>query len=143
VTYRDICRRQLPLDECVGGRPNKRAYRDSKGIWTAGVGHNLQACVFSDAVIELWFTEDLEEAERAARVLFPSFDALSEARKAVLLNMAFNMGQDRFAGFGRMRGAVAAGDFMEAARQMRDSKWYREDVQKSRSERLIAMMEQG
>jgi hypothetical protein len=31
---------------------------------------------------------DLDEAEATAKTLFPTFDGLSEARKAVLLNMA-------------------------------------------------------
>jgi hypothetical protein len=49
--------------------------------------------------IDFMLDNDLDEAEATARTLFPTFDSLSEARKAVLVNMAFNMGLHRLAGF--------------------------------------------
>ena len=58
---------------------------------------------------------DIEDAEITAKTLFPTFDGLSDARKAVLVNMAFNLGAHRLAGFARLREAVANGHFEAAA----------------------------
>jgi len=41
----------------------------------------------------------------------------------VLLNMMFNMGMTRLAGFKKMLAALDAGDYAEMAVQMMDSKW--------------------
>lgn len=137
MSYLDICRAQLPMDE---GR-RKRAYQDSLGIWSGGIGRNLQDVEFSDSEIALMFANDLDRAEITAKVLFPSFDKLSDNRKAALVNLAFNMGE-RLAGFHHMREAVAQEDFNEAANQLTDSLWAKQ-VQASRSERIIKMIREG
>ena len=138
MSYLDICRAELPEDE---GR-RKKAYRDSVGVLTAGIGRNLQDVEFTDSEIALMFANDLERADQAARRIFQNFDVLSASRKAALVNMAFQLGPHRLAGFKKMIAAVHAGDFMEAARQMRESKWY-EQTQRSRSDRLIKMIQDG
>jgi lysozyme len=52
--------------------------------------------------------------------------------------MMFNMGLPRLSQFKKMKAAVDAGDWDEAANQMEDSRWYRQ-VQ-NRAERLIERM---
>lgn len=138
MTYLDICRQELPLDE--GRRP--RAYKDSVGLLTGGIGRNLEHVEFSDDEIDLMFANDLKRAIAAARRIFGNFEQLSEPRKAVCVNLSFNLGENRLRGFKKMIAAVHAGDFEQAANELMDSKWYTQ-VQPSRSNRLIKMMRVG
>ena len=136
MSYLDICRKQLPIDE---GR-RTRAYRDSRGIWTVGIGRNLEHVNFSDDEIALMFANDLERADSLARVLVPNFDTLSEARKAVLVNMAFNLGP-RLGQFARFLEAVRLEDFLRAAQEMEDSLWHKQVG--ARALRLEEAMREG
>ena len=138
MSYLDICRVELPEDE---GR-RKKAYRDSVGVLTAGIGRNLQDVEFTDSEIALMFANDLERADKAARRIFQNFDVLSPVRKAALVNLSFNMGEARLRGFKKMVAAVHAQDFERAADEMLDSRWAKQ-VQPSRSGRLIRMMRDG
>ena len=138
MSYLDICRSELPTDE---GRRSK-AYRDSVGVLTAGIGRNLEHVEFTDSEIALMFANDLERADKAARAIFPAFDGLSAPRKAALVNLAFNMGERRLRSFRKMIAAVHAGDFERAATELVDSLWYRQ-VQPSRSRRIVKMMREG
>jgi len=136
MTYRAICEAQLPIDE--GSRAH--VYRDSLGIETIGIGRNLQNGLSDDEILYL-FKNDLDKAEKGARAICPSFDTLSDARKAVLINMCFNMGQARVAGFIGMFGAIAAKDWNAAAQHMLASKWA---VQVgARAQRLAKAMREG
>jgi len=136
MSYLDICRKQLPIDE---GR-RTRAYRDSRGIWTVGIGRNLEHVNFSDDEIALMFANDLERADSLARVLVPNFDTLSEARKAVLVNMAVNLGP-RLGQFARFLEAVRLEDFLRAAQEMEDSLWHKQVG--ARALRLEEAMREG
>ena len=136
MSYLDICRKQLPIDE---GR-RARAYKDSKGIWTVGIGRNLEHVNFSDDEIALMFANDLERADSLARVLVPNFDTLSEARKAVLVNMAVNLGP-RLGQFARFLEAVRLEDFLRAAQEMEDSLWHKQVG--ARALRLEEAMREG
>lgn len=46
--------------------------------------------------------------------------------ESAIINMAFNMGRGRLAGFKRMWAALAAEDYAAAAREMLDSRWARQ-----------------
>ncbi len=137
MSHLDICRVQIPEDE---GRRAK-AYQDSVGIWSGGIGRNLQDVAFTDSEIALMFETDLERADFAARTLFPTFGALSDNRKAVLVNMAFNLGQQRLSEFHHMRDAVADANFEAAADAMMDSLWAKQVG--ARAVRLEKMMREG
>ncbi len=137
MTYLAIAAVQLPVDE---GR-RQRVYKDQFGNQTVGIGRNIDAVAFSDDEITLMFNNDCKRADVICRSLFPHFDALTDNRKAALLNLAFNLGPGLQA-FHKMIAAVNAGDFDEAAAQMKDSAWFHQ-VQASRSERLIGMVKNG
>lgn len=118
MTYRDIAKAQLQVDE---GRKEK-LYYDSLGIPSAGIGRNLRDVGLRPDEIDYLFNNDLNEAEAKARVFFPSFDHLSDARKAVLLNLAFNVG-NKLAEFVKLRKAVQEENFDQAATELLCSKW--------------------
>ena len=68
------------------------------------------------------FSHDLNRAVNAAVSLFPTFHNLSENRKAVLCNMAFNMGRGLSA-FAIMLRAVNEERWNDAADAMLQSRW--------------------
>lgn len=135
--HRDIVRAQLRIDEGVRTKP----YRDSLGKLTIGVGRNLDDNGLRLDEIAIILENDINDAETDAKALFPSFGELSANRRAVLVNMAFNLGRKRLAGFSRMRSAVAAGKFDVAARQMLGSRWARQVGDRAR--RLAKQMKEG
>lgn len=136
MNYLDICRRQLPIDE---GR-KKFLYQDSLGIWSGGIGRNMQNG-FSDDEINLMFENDLRRAVNDAIAVCPTFEFLSDVRKAVLVNMAFNMNKVRLRGFVKMLEAIACKDFDRAADEMLDSLWAKQVGE--RAVRLAKLMKEG
>lgn len=137
MSYRDIVKAQLKVDEGLKYKP----YRDTVGKLTIGVGRNLEDVGVSLEEVELMLENDIHAADRTARALFVTFDKLSEARKAVLVNMAFNLGQTRLAQFKKLREAVHNEDWGEAAKQMLTSLWASQVG--ARAVRLAKQMEAG
>ena len=68
--------------------------------------------------------------------LYPDFNELPEEAQLVIANMCFNLGYPRLSNFKKMKAAVDARDWKEAAYQMMDSKWYRQVP--NRAGRLVA-----
>jgi lysozyme len=140
VSYLDLARAQLKADEGV----IPHAYQDSEGYWTIGCGRLIDKRLgggLSDDEINYLLNNDLFRAEKTARALFAGFDRLSDARKAVLVNMSFNLGQTRLAGFQRLREAVKEQDWEQAAAELLDSKWATQVGQ--RAVRLAEQMRRG
>ena len=116
--YREALRARLRVEE--GERLT--AYRDSRGVLTLGVGHNLEDPIRPEAAA-LILEHDIDDAERDARALVPTFDELTPARQGVVVDMAFNLGGIRLAEFHRFLAALSARDWMHAADEMLDSEW--------------------
>lgn len=119
----------------------KRPYRCTAGKLSIGVGRNLDDRGLREDEIDLMLKNDVLEAIGDCRRLFRNFDQLVDARQEVLVNMMFNLGFTRFSGFRKMRDAIHAGDWKEAARQMMDSKWA--DQVGPRADRLEKAMRTG
>lgn len=140
MSYLDLARAQLKADE--GTVPH--AYQDSEGYWTIGCGRLIDKRLgggLSDDEINYLLNNDLFRAEKTARALFAGFDRLSDARKAVLVNMAHNLGQTRLAGFLRLREAIKGQDWDRAADEMLNSRWAQQVG--NRAVRLANQMRQG
>ena len=135
--HREIVRAQLKLDEGVKAKP----YKDTVGKLTVGVGRNLDDVGLRTDEINYLLDNDIQQAEADAKTLFTNFDALSDARKAVLVNMSFNLGLSRLSGFKNFKAAVEAGAFEQAAVEMLSSKWA-EQVG-ARATRLAKAMREG
>ena len=148
------------IEEAQGRR--LACYQNSEGIPCIGVGVNLleernslRIDVLGRAIGDLraareeltdrevdWLLDgDVELAILDAQHLIANFDDLDPVRQMVLVDMAFNLGRHRFAGFKRMRAAVIAARFEEAADEMVDSLWFRQV--KSRAVRNVAAMRSG
>lgn len=137
MSYRDQLRPILSRDEGVCTKP----YRDTVGKLTVGVGRNLDDVGLSQDEIGLMLENDINRAEASARRLVPSFDMLTDARKCVVVSMAFNMGEAALSGFKNTLASINSGRWAAAAMGMRQSKWACQVGQ--RAERLAKMMEQG
>lgn len=118
-----------------------KAYLCPSGRWTIGVGRNLQDKGITEQEAILLLDNDIRECVEGVRQLVPNFEDLGDVRQRVLVDMRFNLGQNGFAGFRKMRAAIAQGDFEQAAEEMLDSKWAEQVGH--RTERLADMMREG
>ena len=123
------------------------AYQCSTGHWTIGYGHSLAAHADSSTTISLHdaaalLDADIAEAVARAKAFVSEYvwDMLSDTRKGVLVNMAFNLG-NKLRGFKILRGCVIASDWDGAADAMLDSLWAHQVG--ARAIRLAKMMEAG
>tara|TARA_R110000868_G_C10972674_1_gene770730 strand:+ start:12115 stop:12534 length:420 start_codon:yes stop_codon:yes gene_type:complete len=130
-------KKQLEVDELR----SKRIYTDTVGKISGGIGRNLTDRGFSDDEIDLMYANDVRMAEADARALVANFDKLNDVRQEVLVNMSFNLGKSRLAGFKKFLAAVAIQDFSRAADEMKDSAWYGQV--KDRGVRLVYAMRFG
>jgi lysozyme len=137
VSYRDIVKAQLRQDEGLRLKP----YRDTVGKLSIGIGRNLDDVGLSLEEVDFLLENDITTAERVARTLFSTFDKLSDNRKAVLINLAFNLGQTRLAQFKKFRKAMQEEHFDLAAVEMLNSLWASQVG--ARATRLAKLMEHG
>ena len=123
------------VKEAEGFYPN--TYRCPAGKLTQGYGRNLEVHPLSDEekaelnedgsvskeVAEKWAIKELYECEyKLSQNII--YQKQTEARKAVLLDMCFNIGYSGLMKFKKMWIALGERDYAEASRQMKDSKWY-------------------
>lgn len=104
-----------------------KAYRDSRGIWTIGVGHNLQVdpTLYAQLqhLIDVGITPGqcdlLLEADTAnlavrLRTLLPWLPKLDPIRSDVISNLAFNLGVDGLMKWHHTLGFAQSGDYSSA-----------------------------
>lgn len=109
-----------------------KPYRDHLGILTIGVGRNLDHRGISREEALFMLRRDCAEAEASARHLVAEFEALSPARKTVLVSMVFQLGPRGVAGFRRMLAALNEGDYEQAAKEMLASRWAEQTPRRAR-----------
>ena len=98
-------------------------YKCSAGKLTVAIGRNLEDRGVSEDEAKYLLHNDITICKQELNLLFPIIKVVNSARENVLINMCFNIGIARLAGFKKMWAAIAVGDFEEAAKQMLDSKW--------------------
>ena len=100
-------------------------YTDSVGIYTIGVGHNIQEKGVSKAVSRAMLKEDIQSVVDDARTL-GYWDELDSVRQLVIADMVFNLGLSRFLKFKNLNKALVVRDYNLAGAEMTDSKWFRQ-----------------
>jgi len=131
---------QLIRDEGVV----RHAYEDSLGFLTIGVGRLIDSRRgggLAPDEIEYLLTNDVIEKSKQVLAAFPWTTKLSEPRRAVLINMAFQMGIGGLLKFKRMLGSIEDGQYGEAAVEMLDSKWAQQT--RERAKRLARQIITG
>ena len=133
----DLLTMELHRDEGL----KLKLYKDSKGIWSIGVGRNLEAkgVRFDEAILML--KNDIDDVLTDLDTHLPWWRQLDEVRQRVLANMCFNLGIERLLCFHNMLAALQAGNFDEAANEMVASNWDHEVG--DRAVRLVAAMRSG
>lgn len=116
-----------------------KAYQDSEGVWTCGYGRNLQQLEITKEQAEVWLIEDAAKAIKELDRAFPGWKDHSETRQNVLIEMMFNLGAPRLAGFVNFWAALRAKDYKRAAQEMIASRWAKQVGQRAIT--LAARME--
>lgn len=123
-------------------------YPDSEGIWTIGVGHNmevdprfteqvqqLKAGTWTDFIITrdqmyALLHEDIQAAIAGAELLFPRFHSFSDTKQEALVEMVFQMGVRGVSGFKNMCAAINSDppNWPLAIFEAMDSEWHWENT---------------
>lgn len=133
----DVLKAELVRDEGL----RLKAYRDSVGKLTIGVGHNLDDVGITYAAAMQMLEDDILDVMGQMDAQIEWWATLDDARQRVLANMAFNLGIKGLLGFQHMLAAAKVGNFEEAAEQMLSSKWATQVG--ARAVRLAQMMRTG
>ena len=131
-----------------------RAYRDSRGYLTIGVGFNLDRAgaaddlnellpgvnyeslrrgevSLTDAQIDVLLRHDTQRAIDTARQQVTGLDALPLDAQLIVIDMTFNTGSlDKWR---NLRSALARQDYASAAQAMHRSRWRRQTGQRARN----------
>jgi len=126
-----------------------RPYKDSKGLWTVGVGHLIGDGKslpkefdreFSREEIQALYEEDFKEHKKAAEKI-PGYNNLNEKGQTALIDLTFNMGPSWYKKWPMLVKQLEAGDIEGAARNLEGSDWYKQV--KSRGPEVVALLRQG
>ncbi len=114
-------------------------YEDSLGYKTLGVGHLCQpedpeydwevGTSVTQEVVDMYYEDDFNKHLKEAIHVFGTekeFYKLPEEIQHVLVNMCFNLGGTRLSKFKNMLKACREKDWAEMARQMEDSRWFKQ-----------------
>lgn len=120
------------------------AYQDSLGYWTIGVGRLIDerrgGLLYPDE-IDYLLKNDIKRKTDGLNDALPWFHLLDEARQAVLIQMAFQMGVKGLLAFSTTLSHVRVGRYAEAAVAMLESLWARQTPE--RAARMSKQMETG
>ena len=125
-------------------------YNDHLGYPTFGIGHlvlerdgehglPVGTPVSEDRVSEC-FEQDVQVVIEDCKKLHDGWDGYPEEVKQIVANMMFNMGLTRLSKFNKHNAALQCGDWKEAAKEGRDSRWYKQVT--NRAERLMKRLEE-
>lgn len=130
----DALRRQLIHDEGL----RLKAYRDSVGKLTIGVGRNLDDKGISEAEAAVLLENDIAEHVALLDAKLPWWRKLDEARQNALANMCFNLGINGLLGFTNSLALLERGEYEKAAANLAMSKWAKQVG--PRATRIIAVI---
>ena len=111
-----------------------KPYKDSRGLWTVGVGHLIGDGrtlppdwnrTFSDQEIDQLFQKDFAHHKAAAEKI-PGYSKANAVGKGAIIDLTFNMGPAWYKKFPSTTAAMAKGDWAGAAAGLQNSLWYRQ-----------------
>lgn len=118
-----------------------KPYTDTVGKLTIGVGRNLADVGISAEEAYYLLDRDIGAATTMLDSHLPWFKSLDEVRRAVLIDMCFNMGWLTLSTFHGTLAAIEGHEFDQASAHMLDSKWATQVG--VRATRLAMMMRSG
>lgn len=120
------------------------AYQDHLGFWTIGVGRLIDKRKGGGITAEesaYLLSNDIDKKTAEVYNALPWVAKLDDARKAVLISMAFQMGLNGLQGFKNTLAMVQAGKYEEAAVGMLNSTWAKQTP--ARAKRHAEQMRTG
>lgn len=125
------------IKEGEGFVPN--VYKCPAGFNTLGYGHNLDANPLNDQQKHLLnedgsisednatvlLLEEIPKYEADARELV-DFDYLNDVRKALIIDLVYNLGKSGFEKFRTTRGFINMGDYNNAWKALKASRWFKQ-----------------
>lgn len=120
------------------------AYPDHLGFLTIGIGRLIDKARgggISPVESQFLFENDVNRIMTALDARIPWWRKLDDARKGVLVNMAFQMGIDGLLGFTNTLEMVRTGNYESAAKGMLNSLWAKQTPE--RALRLAEQMRDG
>jgi len=124
-------------------------YNDHLGYATFGIGHlvletdpeygEAVGTPVSEERVDECFEKDVQTVIEDCKKLHDGWDEYPEEVKQIVANMMFNMGLTRLSKFKNHNAALQSGDWKEAAKEGRDSRWYKQVT--NRAERLMKRLE--
>lgn len=133
------------IDELIrdeGWEPS--AYQDSEGYWTIGSGiciDKRMGCGITPEENAMLIGNRLAKVKVWMASNYPWTNSLDPVRLAVLWNMGYNLGPNRFAGFRNFLASMQAGNWQMAALNMLNSAWATQVG--DRAKRLAEQVETG
>lgn len=118
-----------------------KPYRCSAGKLTIGVGRNLEDKGISSEEAMAMLYHDINSCHDLIFARYGWFRELNEIRKAVVIDMVFNLGMRGFHSFKLTRRHISNHDYDLAAKEMLRSKWAEQVGY--RAEELAEMMRSG
>lgn len=98
-------------------------YQDSVGVWTIGVGHNLEDKGITAEVAAKILEDDIEDAITDLQRNVSFFTQLPVAAQEALVNLCFNMGIPRLMQFKKTLAYLKDRDYKKAADELLDSRY--------------------
>ena len=99
-------------------------YKDSVGIWTIGVGRNLEHVgLRSEAEARYLLRSDIVAIRAELEKAIPWIGDLDEVRQRCLMDMAFNLGVAGLMKFEKTLQLIAQGNLSGASLEMLRSRW--------------------
>jgi len=118
-----------------------KMYLDSASIPTIGWGRNIRDVGISQSEADILLNNDIVNATAELYQFLPWTQQLDDVRKAVLVELNFNMGIEKLLQFKKMLADLQAKDYLSAASEMLNSEWAREVG--NRAHDLSYIMEKG
>lgn len=94
-----------------------KPYQDTKGIWTVGVGHNMNVPLSRSAILHI-LEDDKRDAINDCLHHFPWFADLDDTRKMAMISLRFNLGLGGLLGFRKFLYYMEMGHYTSAADEL-------------------------
>jgi len=98
-------------------------YKCTADKLTIGYGRNLEDRGITSHEADVLLHQDIEDVVQSLENNISYYHELSEPRRAVLIDMCFNLGWRGLSKFVKFFDALQQRDFDTASREMMDSKW--------------------
>jgi lysozyme len=116
-----------------------KPYTDMNRKLHIGYGRNLTDKGISKEESDFLYKNDKSEVIRDLKSIFPEWDSFPRSIQKALANMRFQLGHKGFCEFENLIYHIKSGEWILAAAEMRDSKWYIQTPK--RTERLAQEIE--